>query len=86
MEEEDNKEEQDSKDKVVQQVPKKKSKEPELLLDKKEKRKRGKAIRIIIEPIGKLYNYIVYICSSANCTISFVEYTSKIIPLDNCTR
>jgi hypothetical protein len=67
--EEDNKEEQDSKEEVVQQGPKKKGKEPELLLDKKGKREKGKTIWIIIRLIGKLYNYIVYICSSANCII-----------------
>ena len=44
LEEEDNKEEQDSKEEVVQQIPKKKGKELKLLLDKKGKRERGKAI------------------------------------------
>jgi hypothetical protein len=86
LEEEDNKEEQDSKEEVVQQVPKKKGKEPELLLDKKRKRERDKAIQIIMGLIRKLHNYIVYIRSLANCTTWFVEHASKMIPLDNCTR
>ena len=44
LEEEDNKEHQDSKEEAIQQVPKKKDKELELLVDKKGKRKRGKTI------------------------------------------
>ena len=42
--EEDNEEEQDSKEEVVQQGLKKKGKELKLLLNKKGKRERGKAI------------------------------------------
>jgi hypothetical protein len=86
LEEEDNEEEQDSKEEVVQQGPKKKSKELEPSLDEKGKRERGKTIQTIIGPMGKLHNYIVYIRSSANCTTWFVDYTGKIIPLDNRTR
>jgi len=37
-------------------------------------------------PIGKLYNYVVYIHSLANYTTWFIERTSKIIPLNNYTR
>jgi len=37
-------------------------------------------------PMGKLYNYIVYIRSSANRTVWFTERTGKMIPLDNCMR
>ena len=86
LEEEDTKEEQDSEEEVVQQVPKRKGKELELLLDEKGKRERGKAIQIIMGPIGKLHNHVVYIYSSANRTTQFVERASKIIPLDNRTR
>jgi hypothetical protein len=86
LEEEDNEEEQDSKEEVVQQVPKKKGKEPKPLLDKKGKRERGKAIRIIMGLIGKLHNHIVHIRSLANYTTWFVEHASKMIPLDNRTR
>jgi hypothetical protein len=83
--EEDN-EEQDSEEEVVRQVPKKKGKELEPLLDEKGKRERGKAIRIIMGPMGKLHNYVVHIRSSANRTTWFVEHASKMIPLDNRTR
>ena len=86
MEEEDNKKEQDSEEEVVRQGLKKKSKELEPSLDEKGKRERGKTIWTIIGPMGKLHNYIVYIYSSANCTIWFVNHTGKIIPLDNRTR
>ena len=44
LEDEDNEEEQDSEEEVVQQVPKKKGKELEPLLDEKGKKERGKAI------------------------------------------
>src|SRR5438477_8666977 len=37
-------------------------------------------------PMGKLHNYVVHICTSANCTTWFIEHTGKMIPLDNCTR
>jgi hypothetical protein len=84
--EEDNEEEQDSEEEVVRQVPKKKGKEPEPLLDEKGKRERGKAIRIIMGPMGKLHNHIVHIRSSANRTTWFVERASKMVPLDNRTR
>ena len=36
--------------------------------------------------MGKLYNYIVYIRSSANRTTWFIKCASKIVPLDNCIR
>jgi len=44
LKEKDNKEKQDSKEEVIQQVPKKKGKEPKLLLNKKGKKERDKAI------------------------------------------
>ena len=86
LEEEDNEEEQDSEEEVVRQGPKKKSKELEPSLDEKGKRERGKTIRTIMGPMGKLHNHIVHIRSSANRTTWFVEHASKIIPLDNRTR
>jgi hypothetical protein len=51
-----------------------------------EKRERGKNIRNIMGPMGKLYNYVVYIRSSANRTIWFIERAGKIVPLDNRMR
>ena len=36
--------------------------------------------------MGKLYNYIVYIRSLANCMIWFIKHTGKIVPLDNYIR
>jgi len=60
---------------------KKKGEEPELLLAE-----RGKNIRDIMGPMGKLYNLIVYIRKSANCITWFKERALKIIPLDNYTR
>ena len=86
LEKNNNREEQDSKEEVVRQRPKKKGKELEPSLDEKGKRERGKTIRVIIGPMGKLYNYTIYIRSLANCTTWFVEYASKMISLDNCTR
>jgi hypothetical protein len=37
-------------------------------------------------PIGKLHNYVVHICSSANRMTWFIERASKMIPLNNWTR
>ena len=37
-------------------------------------------------PMGKLYNHIVYIRSSANRTAWFTKRTGKIIPLNNRIR
>jgi hypothetical protein len=74
--EQDKEEEEEEEEEVIQQVlllvkkkykKKKKDRELEPVSDKKYKR--GQNIRNIIELIGKLYNYIVYICSSANCII-----------------
>ena len=42
-----------------------------------------------IQTIGlleKLYNIIIYICSSAGHTKEFKDLTERMIPLDNCTR
>ena len=36
--------------------------------------------------IGKLYNYIVYIRSLANCMAEFTKYAGKMIPFNNCMR
>ena len=51
-----------------------------------EKRKRGKNIRNIMGPMGKLYNYVVYICSLANYTTWFIKRAGKIVPLNNYIR
>jgi len=89
-EDKDRNEEEEEEEEVVQQAlplakrKRKKDKESELVLN--EKRKRGKNIRDIIGPIGKLYNHIIYIRSSANRTAWFTERTSKMIPLNNYTR
>jgi hypothetical protein len=37
-------------------------------------------------PIGKLYNYIVYIHSLANRMKWFIKRASKMVPLNNRTR
>ena len=37
-------------------------------------------------PMGKLYNYIVYIHSVANRTTWFIERAGRIISLNNCIR
>jgi len=87
---EQDKEEEKEEEEVIQQVlplvkrKKKKDKELELALD--EKRKRGKNIQNIIGLIGKLYNYIIYIRSSANRITWFIKRASKIVPLNNCIR
>jgi hypothetical protein len=36
--------------------------------------------------MGKLYNHVVHIHSSANCTTWFIEHAGRMIPLDNRTR
>ena len=89
-EEQDEEEEEEEEEEVVQQVlplvkrKKKKDEESELALD--EKRKRGKNIRNIMGPMGKLHNYVVHIRSSANRTTWFIERAGKMVPLDNRTR
>ncbi len=88
--EQDKEEEEEEEEEVVRQVlplvkrKKKKDKELELALD--EKRERGKNIRNIMGPIGKLRNYIVHIRSSANRTTWFIERAGKMVPLNNRTR
>jgi hypothetical protein len=47
---------------------------------------RGKNIRDILGPMGKLHNNVIHICKSANRITWFKDRAGKIIPLDNCTR
>lgn len=47
---------------------------------------RGKNIRDIMGPMGKLHNIVIHIRKSANRTTWFKDRASKIIPLDNRTR
>ena len=37
-------------------------------------------------PMGKLYNYIVYIYSLANHITWFIKHASKMVPFNNRTR
>jgi hypothetical protein len=81
---------EEDKEEVVQLVlllaklkDKRKKKNKELGLELLE---RDKNIQDIIRLMGKLYNNIVHIRKSANCTTWFKDRASKIIPLDNCTR
>ena len=50
--------------------------------DKEEKR----ATFRVIGPLGKLYNIIIHIRSSASCTKEFKNLAGRIIPLNNCIR
>src|SRR5450755_1765199 len=90
--EDEEQEGEEDEEEVVQLVPplakpkdkrKKKNEElgSELLFDE-----RGKNIRDIMGPMGKLHNNVVHIRKSANRTTWFKDRTSKIIPLDNRTR
>jgi hypothetical protein len=36
--------------------------------------------------MGKPYNHVIHIRSSANRTTWFIKHAGKAIPLDNCTR
>ena len=47
---------------------------------------RGKRIRELMGPLGKLHNNVVHIRSSANRTTWFKSKARKVIPLDNRTR
>jgi hypothetical protein len=47
---------------------------------------RGRNIRAILGPLGKLHNLVVHIRSSANRTTWFVSNAGRMIPLDNRTR
>ena len=47
---------------------------------------RGKKIRELMGPLGKLHNNVVHIRSSANRTTWFKSKAKKVIPLDNRTR
>jgi hypothetical protein len=92
LDDDDDDEEEDGKEIVRQALPsakgrrKKKNEEPEPSSDEKEMRERGKSIRIIMGPMGKLHNHVVHIRSSANRTTWFVKRASKMVPLDNRTR
>src|SRR5438045_6506572 len=92
-EEQDDKGEEEEEEDVVQQAPplvkrkdKKKKKDEELEPTSDEKHERGKSIRNIMGPMGKLHNYVVHIHTSANHMTWFIEHAGKMIPLDNCTR
>src|SRR5438045_9742877 len=92
-EEQDEEEEEEKEEDVVKQAPplvkrkdKKKKKDEELEPTSDEKHERGKSIRNIMGPMGKLHNYVVHIHTSANRTTWFIEHAGKMIPLDNCTR
>jgi hypothetical protein len=68
-------EEEEEEEESVQQAPplvkkkdKKKKKDEELEPTLDEKRERGRNIRNIMGPIGKLHNYVIHIRSSANHT------------------
>jgi hypothetical protein len=85
-----NQEEEEDEEEPVRLVPqpamakdkrKKKGEEPEL-----SSAERGKNIRDIMGPMGKLHNLVVHIRKSANRTTWFKERALKIIPLDNRTR
>jgi hypothetical protein len=47
---------------------------------------RGKKIRSLMGPLGKLHNIVVHIRASANRTTWFVSKAGRCIPLDNRTR
>jgi hypothetical protein len=92
-EEQDEEEEEEEEEEVVQQAPplvkrkdKRKKKDEELEPASDEKCERGKNIRNIMGPMGKLHNHVVHIRSSANRTTWFIERAGKMIPLDNRTR
>jgi hypothetical protein len=57
-----------------------------LNLNKKQKKERDSYIRTKMGVIGKLYNIIIHIRSSAGRTQEFKDLTSRIILIDNCTR
>ena len=86
-------EEEEEEEEVVQQAPslvkkkdKKKKKDEELEPTSDEKRERGRNIRNIMGPMGKLHNHVIHIHSLANRTTWFVERAGKMIPLDNRMR
>jgi hypothetical protein len=93
-EQDEEEEEEEEEEEVVQQAPplvkrkdKKKKKDEELEPASDEKqRERGRNIRNIMGPIGKLHNHVIHIRSSANRTTWFIERAGKMIPLDNRTR
>src|SRR5438045_9614776 len=92
-EEQDEEEEEEEEEEVVQKAPplvkrkdKKKKKDEELEPTSDEKCERGKSIRNIMGPMGKLHNYVVHIRTSANHMTWFIECAGKMIPLDNHTR
>jgi hypothetical protein len=93
-EQDEEEEEEEEEEEVVQQAPplvkrkdKKKKKDEELEPASDEKqRERGRNIRNIMGPMGKLHNQVIHIRSSANRTTWFIERAGKMIPLDNRTR
>jgi hypothetical protein len=40
----------------------------------------------LIDPLGQLYNIIVYICSSTVYINEFLKLAERMVLLDNCTR
>jgi hypothetical protein len=40
----------------------------------------------LLSPLSQLYNIIVDICSSANCTVEFLSLAIRMVPLNNRTR
>jgi hypothetical protein len=49
--------------------------------------KEAKRIKFcLIEPLGQMYNIVIYICSSTAQIAEFLKLASRMILLDNCTR
>lgn len=91
--EEEEEDEQEDEEEIVQQASrsamgkrKKKRGESGPPSDEKRKKERGKTIRMIMGPLGKLHNLVVHFRRSGNRTTWFVERAGKMIPLDNRTR
>jgi hypothetical protein len=54
--------------------------------DDKRSKERATSIRNKMGVIGKIYNIVVYICASPNCTKGFEAMAKKLIPIGNCTK
>ena len=54
--------------------------------DEKKAKERQSRIQAQIGVIGKLYNFVIYICAFASCTREFVTSTKRRILFDNRTR
>jgi len=55
-------------------------------LDDKRQKERANLIRAKMGVMGKIYNLVVYIHTSPNCTNEFKELSGKLIPLGNYIR